>query len=270
MALKFLYNTTLGRLILKVLTRPAVSRACGKFMDSGFSKVLIPGFMKRNQVDLEQLEERNFNCFNDCFTRKLKEGTRPVDQDEETLVSPCDGLLSSYHIQDGLVIPVKGSRYAIGDLLQNENLARKYDGGVCLVFRLSTSHYHRYSYPVSGTKEGNIFIPGVLHTVRPIAIRTLPVFIENSREYTLIHSETFGDIIQMEVGALLVGKIENYHQEQSVEKGMEKGRFLYGGSTIILLVEPNKVAFDETLFEKTKNEEEVPILLGEGIGKALS
>lgn len=267
--LNFLYNTVLGRMILKVLTRPFLSKACGKFLDSGLSKPLIRGFVKKNGIDIAQLENPNFTCFNDCFARRLKEGFRTIDEEKAHLVSPCDGLLSAYHIEDGLVIPVKGSRYSIADLLRDEKLARKYHKGLCLVFRLSTSHYHRYSYPADGVKGNNIFIPGILHTVRPIALRSVPVFIENSREYTVIETEGFGNIVQMEVGAMLVGKIDNYHQVKSVARGEEKGKFLYGGSTIILLVEENKISIDPEIYEKTKEEIETPVLLGEMIGNMI-
>jgi phosphatidylserine decarboxylase len=70
----------------------------------------------------------------------------------------------------------------------------------------------------------------------------------------------------MEVGAMLVGKIENYHEEADVVKGQEKGRFLYGGSTIILLLEPEKVKLPKKIFEETRLGNEVNIKMGQKIG----
>ena len=122
-----------------------------------------------------------------------------MNMDLSVLPAPCDGLLSAYPITDSLVIPVKGSRYSIRDLVRDEELAKKYEDGTCLVFRLCVHHYHRYAYPDNGRKTKNTFIPGVLHTVRPVALRELPVFTENAREYTVIRSENFGDVLQMEV-----------------------------------------------------------------------
>ena len=146
-------------------------------------------------------------------------------------------------------------------------MAQKYENGTCLVFRLCVHHYHRYAYPDNGRKTKNTFIPGVLHTVRPVALRELPVFTENAREYTVIRSENFGDVLQMEVGAMLVGKIDNYHQEADVRRGQEKGRFLYGGSTIILLLEPGTVAVTEKFFKATRAGEETEVKMGEAIGR---
>ncbi len=56
-------------------------------------------------------------------------------------------------------------------------------------------------------------IRGKLHCVRPIALRTVPVFAQNSREYEVIAAGKFGIVVQMEIGALLVGKINNFREK---------------------------------------------------------
>ena len=66
---------------------------------------------------------------------------------------------------------------------------------------------------------------------------------------------------------MLVGKIDNYHPEADVRRGQEKGRFLYGGSTIILLLEPGTVAVTEKFFEATWAGEEMEVKMGEAIGR---
>lgn len=266
MILTFLYHTVPGRKILKVLTKPELSGMVGRFMDSSYSKFLIPYFVKKNHIDLSQFEKKEYQNFNECFCRKIRPELRPIDKNENSFISPCDGLLSAYHIEDGLVIPVKGSHYGMTDLLRDEELAKKYEGGICLVFRLCVNHYHRYCYLDNGMKEDNTFIPGVLHTVRPIALREVPVFTENTREYTVLHTDNFGDVVQMEVGAMLVGKIDNYHGESSFQKGQEKGRFLYGGSTIILLLEKGKVDIPKKAFYATAKGKELSVRMGQKIG----
>jgi phosphatidylserine decarboxylase len=175
--------------------------------------------------------------------------------------------LSAYKITGDLVIPVKQSNYHISDLLRSKKLASLYEDGTVLIFRLCVNHYHRYAYPDNAKKANNRFIPGVLHTVQPIALRHTPVFAENCREYTLMDTENFGKIIQMEVGAMLVGKIKNHHEARIVKRGEEKGCFLYGGSTIIILLQKDKVNIDNFYFEATKREIEVPVKLGECLGQ---
>ena len=71
----------------------------------------------------------------------------------------------------------------------------------------------------------------------------------------------------MEVGALLVGRIVNYHEEHSFVRGEEKGRFEFGGSTIVLLFEKGSVNFPEELFRYSREGYEKRVKLGEKIGE---
>ena len=267
-ALNFLYKTVPGRLLLKVLASRPVSRLCGRFLDSPCSAFLIQGFARRNGIVLADYETDGIRTFNQFFRRKIKEGRRPFDMEPQHLPSPCDGLLSAWNIEEGTVIPVKQSRYTVRSLLQDEELAASFDGGVCLVFRLCVDNYHRYSYADSGKKGRNVFIPGVLHTVRPVALESLPVFSENCREYTTIESTCFGTIVQMEVGAMLVGRIVNAEGEGTAVRGKEKGFFEYGGSTIILLVGAGKLSLRSDIADNSRMGCETPVRMGECIAVA--
>lgn len=265
-ALRFLYKSAFGRMLLKPLISVGVSNFVGRFMDSKLSKPLIGRFVKKNGINLDDFYSDSFGCFNDCFCRKIKEGKRPIDTDPCALISPCDALLSAYRIDADTRLSVKESVYSIKDLLVNPDLVARYEDGVCLVFRLCVNHYHRYIYLDSGNKGGNLFIKGKLHTVRPIALESVPVFKRNCREYTVLHTDNFGDVLQMEVGAMLVGKINNFHDECEFERGEEKGCFLYGGSTVILLLEKNTAELDGKFFEATDRGEEMDVVMGERIG----
>lgn len=266
--LQFLYNTVPGRVVLKPLTSPQLSRLCGRFLDSPYSRFLIKPFVHNNHIRLADYEVDNIRSFNDFFSRKIREGKRPIDLKEENLIAPCDGLLSVWKIEKNTVFPVKQSRYTVSSLLKNKKLAQRYNGGYCLVFRLCVNHYHRYCYVDSGRKSENIFIPGRLHTVRPVALRKVPVFTENSREYTAIKTSKFGIVTQMEVGAMLVGRIVNHEGKGTVVRGKEKGYFQYGGSTIIVLVEPERVHIREDILKSSALTEEIPVKMGEVIGHA--
>ena len=77
--LSFLYNTHLGRIILKPLVKSKfVSHLSGKFMDSSLSKIMISSFVKKNNIDLSIYEKDKFDSFNDFFTRKIKKNKRPI------------------------------------------------------------------------------------------------------------------------------------------------------------------------------------------------
>jgi phosphatidylserine decarboxylase len=119
-----------------------------------------------------------------------------------------------------------------------------------------------------GEKEENVPIPGVLHTVNPIANDYYPIYKENSREYSLLHTAVFGDIVMMEVGALLVGKIVNHHGKAKVVRGQEKGYFQFGGSTVVLLLKKGSVSVDPDILENSRQGIETVVKIGEKIGVA--
>lgn len=268
-ALRFLYKNPFGRIILRGVTLPFISKIVGAYMNSPFSRIRIKRFIDSSGINIEEYEQEDYRSFNDCFTRKIKEGTRPFPRDRALLCSPCDSKVSAYKISDDTVLPVKGSSYTISQLLNNSRLAEKYNGGSCVVFRLAVDDYHRYVYIDSGTKEENIKITGKLHTVQPIALNISPVFIQNSREYTLMHTDNFGDVVQVEVGALMVGRIKNHMGKGKILRGEEKGMFLFGGSTVILLLQHDRAEVDAEFFENTAKGLETIVKMGEPIGKKL-
>ena len=265
-SLTFLYKTVCGRLFLKLLSTRAVSKLSGVFLDSRLSSFLINSFARKNNIVLDDYELEGIKSFNEFFRRKIKAGKRVFDTEPEHLCAPCDGLLSVWNIQKDTVIPAKQSVYTVERLLQDAQLASEYEDGLCLVFRLCVNHYHRYAYVDSGKKGANIFIPGVLHTVRPIALETLPVFTENCREYTVIENPVFGKLIQMEVGAMLVGRIVNLEGEGTAVRGKEKGFFEYGGSTIIVLLKKDSAKIKDEILSNSIAGIETPVKMGEQIG----
>lgn len=267
-ALRFLYGTVPGRAALKLLTARAVSQCAGRFLDSPLSRPLIRPFIRKNVIRMEDYLPRRYESFNAFFCRPIRRELRPFPEEAAVLAAPCDGLLSAYRITEGLVLPVKQSRYSIAELMGGDAEAERFRDGSCLVFRLCVNHYHRYCYVDGGIKGENVFLPGQLHTVRPIALSALPVFTRNCREYTLLETEHFGTLAQIEVGAMLVGRIENYKGAGAFRRGEEKGKFLYGGSTVILLVEKGGAEIDARFFAATANGVETPVRMGEALGRA--
>ena len=136
-----------------------------------------------------------------------------------------------------------------------------------MIFRLCVDDYHRYSYFDSGKQEGNHHINGVLHTVRPIALSEEKVFSQNDREWTILHTDNFGDVTQIEVGAMMVGKIVNHRCCNSFIRGEEKGYFKFGGSTIVLLI--NNIKIDDDILENSSSGIETIVKLGEKIGEKI-
>ena len=264
--LTWLYYETIGVKVLQMLIHPFWSNLAGKVLDHSISKLLIPSFIEKNKIELNLYETKDYESFNDFFTRKVKAECRPIDLEPTHLIAPCDGKLSVYPITEDARFCVKNTWYTMQSLVRSKKLAKKFEGGQLLLFRLSVDDYHRYCYLDDGVKTKNYHIPGVFHTVNPIANDTYPIYKENTREFTLLKSDHFGDVLIMEVGALLVGRITNNHEDQLVTRGTEKGKFEYGGSTIIVCLEKDQAIIDEDLLSNSEQRIETAVKMGEQIG----
>lgn len=260
--LNFLYNTVLGRVILKyILARPYISKIRGRYLKMGITKRSIKPFIEKNKIDASEFDIDEFACFNDFFIRKRK--NTEFQAEKNFLISPADSKLSVYKITDDLCFNVKRSSYTLSEILEDNELPEKYKGGYCLVFRLCVDDYHRYIYTDSGVLKRRYRIKGELHTVRPVSEK-MKVFSRNTREISLLETENFGDVIQIEVGAMFVGAIKNHNIER-FERGTEKGYFEFGGSTIVMLYDKN-IKIDDDILEYSKKNIEVKVKAGEKIG----
>lgn len=267
--LRLLYGNRAGRMVLGWLIRPEVSKIVGRFMDTGLSRIMINPFIKKNDIDLSLCQRNEFESYNDFFKRKLVPGARTIDTTDEGFVSPCDSRLTVYDIEDTerQTFNIKDSEYTVASLLRDKKLARHYRGGKLWLFRLCVDDYHRYIYNVSGKQSDVRRIEGVYHTVNPIASEYYDIYKENTREYCLIRTENAGTVVDMEVGALLVGRIVNrYVDSTDVRRGEEKGYFEFGGSTIILLTQKDKVTPLGRIVENSRKDIETRVRQGELVG----
>lgn len=261
---RFFYNTVIGRLLIRIFSLPLFSKLIGVFLNSRLSIYKIKSFIKKNNIDMSLYADKQYKSFNDFFTRKIK--SINYSKDKDVFISPCSSKLTIYKINEKEEYKIKGSYYSVRDLLRGNSIYKEYVNGYLLVFRLEASDYHRYIYIDDGEKGENVFIKGILNTVRPIALRHFNIYKENSREYTILHTKNFDDIVEVEVGAILVGKINNKHSEYTYIKGEEKGMFEFGGSTICLLVKEGIVDFDKDIMSNSLNDIETKVYIGEKIG----
>ena len=263
-SVSFLYGTVSGRLLLKLIMGLRLDMIAVAFLRSPLSKPVVAPFARRNNIPLTAEQLASFRSFRDFFA--LFDGERPFDAEPEHLISPCDGWLSAFPIDERSSFSIKNSLYRLSDFLQNEALARRYIGGRCLVFRLCVNNYHHYCYIDDGFQRENNFIPGVLHSVQPIACENVPVFVLNRRSWCLMETVHFGDVIQCEIGALVVGGIVNHKENAPFKKGEEKGHFDLSGSTIVLLFEPGQTELRREILDKLSSTDEVQVKQGEWIG----
>ena len=267
--LEILYGCKAGRMLVRPLISPGISRLGAAYLDSRASTFFIPLFIHHHSIPMEDYELVSYRSFNDFFKRKLAEGARSVSMEQEIFVSPCDSRLSVYKIDDNCAFSVKHTTYTVQSLLKNRKLAERYAGGFAWVFRLCVDDYHRYIYVDDGVVSRHYRIPGVFHTVNPAANEAYPIYKENTREYCLLKSLHFGTLLLMEVGAMFVGRIENQPGERKVRRGEEKGNFAFGGSTVIVLTQKGQVVPDGDILRYSKSGIETKVKLGEHVGEKL-
>lgn len=267
--LSFLYNTRIGRLLLKPLVATnKVSNLSSYILNSKISCIIIKPFIKKNNIIMDDYEDKKYKSFNDFFIRKIKVGKRKFDMDKNSFISPCDSNLTVYKIDSNMTFKVKNSIYDLSSLIKDEKIAGEFINGYAFVFRLSPSNYHRYYFIDNGRLLKNYKIDGFFHTVNPVIYDKFKVFKENSRECSYIKTDNFDNLMYIEVGALLVGKIVN-HKILNFKKASEKGYFMYGGSTVIVLVKNNVIKVDKDILLNSKNGYETCVKLGEKIGKKI-
>ena len=267
-----LYGTFLGRCFVELFLKwRLLSNIYGRLQNRPASSRNIDGFIRKCHINMDEFEvpPGGYRCFNHFFTRKLKPGKRSIHPDPRVLISPADSRLLAYPIVGETVYPVKGVLFTLEELTGDRQIASAYSGGLCLVFRLAPSDYHRFCYMDAGEHGPVNSIGRNLHSVNPLAIQAnLKIFQKNYRECCVLKTMNFGEVVEIEVGALLVGKIhQNLRKGGRFLRGQEKGYFEFGASTIILLFKPSIVAVDEDVAEYSRRGVETLVQYASAIGK---
>ncbi len=268
--LVWLYNNPVGEATLWALVRrKLVSSVYGHMMDRPSSVRKIEPFIKEYDIDMDNVREQNFSSFNDFFTRELRADARPMNPDPAVAVSPADGKILAYQNIANSDFIVKGFRFNVETFLQDTALAQNYTNGSLVIVRLAPPDYHRFHFPVGGRVSPVTRIDGWYYSVNPIALREMAdILFVNKRAYTIISNPLFGNVVMAEVGATMVGSIVQTFAGNDARKGEEKGYFKFGGSTIVLLFENNKIHLDPDLLKNTKSGFETAVKVKERIGTA--
>ncbi len=267
-AIRFLYGKSpLGYIMLHSLAKwPPVSAFYGYLQNKKSSKAKVIPFIKRFGIDTSEFLDppEAFESFNHFFVRKLKPEARPFS---ENAIIPADGRYRFYQkIDKDLHFDVKNRQFSLETILQSKELADKYSKGSLVIARLCPTDCHRFYFPFDCTPSKAKFINGKLFSVNPIAIKDNPwIWGVNRRMLTTLHSEQYGDVLYLEVGATNVGSIiQTYTPDKAVKKGDEKGYFEFGGSALLIFFEPGKITFDSDL---VGHDLEVRCLIGQSLGK---
>ncbi len=208
-----------------------------------------------SDLDLREAKKTQFRSMHDCFTRELKEGARPVDDNPAILVSPCDALVgASGRLDDVELLQVKGFPYTLGDLLGDPALVESHRNGRYVTLRLTSSMYHRFHAPHDCRVEQLTYISGDTWNVNPIALKRIErLFCRNERAVVRTRLAAGHAVTLVPVAAILVASMRFHFIdvlldmtyrganvfacEAKFRKGEEMGWFQHG-STIIVLAPP--------------------------------
>ncbi|KAF9170368.1 hypothetical protein BGX20_009069 [Mortierella sp. AD010] len=275
LGIRLLYRSPAQKIrVSKILAN--MSRKQGLKFDDPRSKRSIEPFIRFYNLEAHMSEVlepvKNFKTFNEFFYRKLKPNARTLasPEDDRVAVSVADCRMTCFQtISDAQQFWIKGRQFTIAKLLGDEVLAKKYVGGSLAIFRLAPQDYHRFHIPVRGIISEPKSIAGEYYTVNPMSIRShLDVYGENKRTISTIESKEFGTVAYCSIGAMMVGSIILTTQPGvEVERMEEHGYFAFGGSTIVVLFEPDSIQFDEDLLRSSKEQIEMLVRVGMRVGR---
>lgn len=270
-SLAFLYNSLPGKILNPVIARRFVSRTYARYVRSRRSSSKITSFITQYNISVDDIERSpdSYRSLNEFFIRKLKPESRPIDREPAHLISPADSRLFVFELSRQHVFPVKGYWYSLGKFLKSSALAKQFADGWCFVYRLAPGDYHRFCYIDEGWQEQVRRIKGRLHSVNPIALSSVKsLMARNYRELTVMHTENFDDVLHIEVGALMVGKVVLKNRNATrFTRGEEKGWFEFGGSTIVQLFRKNSIIPDKDILQQSDKCVETLVQMGERVGR---
>ena len=233
------------------------------------TQYLIKLYVKIFNINLNECEEENlesYHTFCDFFTRRLKKGIHLINDEENSIVSSCDGRILQFgSITNESILQVKGKHTPIKELLcKDKELSSLYNSGSFLTIYLSPKDYHRVHIPSSGKLMKTLHVPGRLFSVADHAVECINnLYSKNERLVCHFKKEELYFSVIL-VGAINVSSIETTWKGEisppmpkklistkygnkniSFSKGDEIGMFK-SGSTVILLFS-NKIELLSTL-----------------------
>lgn len=274
---KLVYENPLGKVISPFFVNKTVSQIYGLMQSQMVTQLKVPKFVKNFNIDLDEYEagsvdikdkKLSYKNFNEFFIRKFLPGKRPFLSADNRMPAFSEARYFGHEsMNDEVELPVKGVYLRPNDLLGNERYENVFKGGPFLIARLCPVDYHRYHYPDQGKTIDSYSVHGEYHSVNPMALKAKQdIFIQNERRVSILETKNFGKLAYIEVGAICVGKIvQSFDEEKEFKRGDEKGYFLFGGSTVIVLGERGMWKPSHDIISNTQEGLETYIHLGDEV-----
>ncbi|KAK5992533.1 Phosphatidylserine decarboxylase proenzyme 2 [Cladobotryum mycophilum] len=244
------------------------------------SKKQIKGFVDSYGINMNEFEPSDLNAydtFEDFFIRTHKSGSRPItDQENNSLATVvADSRVVVYNsVDEAKKLWIKGNDFSISNLVMDMKLGEHFSGAAVASFRLSPQDYHRFHSPVTGKIKLFRSIPGDYYQVDPIALRSkVDILTRNRREYVIIETEEFGDVLFVAIGATDVGSVQIHDHWQEagseIKKGDEIGLFQFGGSSVVVAFQRGRIKFDHDLVDLSRRQIQTSVEVGMSLGSSV-
>ena len=206
------------------------------------------------------LPHHGFKSWDDFFTRRFREGVRPVaEPDNDAVVAnACES--APYRVAEGVKLRdrfwIKAQPYALQFMLDNDPYVDRFVGGTVYQAFLSAFSYHRWHAPVSGRVVKTRLVNGTYYSetlaegLDPSGPNESQGYIAEVATRALIFIEAdnpdIGLMCFVAIGMSEVSTCEiTVYQGQHVKKGDQIGMFHFGGSTHCLVFAPDvSIEFD--------------------------
>ncbi|PGH07524.1 phosphatidylserine decarboxylase [Helicocarpus griseus UAMH5409] len=252
----------------------------GKKEATSASRKQIRGFVDFFHINMNDFEPSDisaYGTFEDFFVRAHKPGSRPIHSphDPSNAVVVADSRVVVYEtVEQSKKIWIKGLDFSMTSLVMDQQLGPQFANGSVASFRLSPQDYHRYHSPVTGKIKLFRSMPGDYYEVDPFALRSeVDILTRNARDYVVIDTTEFGDVLFVAIGASDVGTVRIHDKFQKpgndITKGEELGHFQFGGSSIIVAFKEGRMIFDDDLLNVSRRAIATDVEVGMSLGKAI-
>lgn len=253
--------------LMRFVPKNLLSRVFGWIARARRPRFFVRGlnrfWVRRFDVDLSEAGKpiEDYDSLLAFFTRELRSGVRPINEDQDVLVSPVDARVGAFgEIVEGRLLQAKGMDYTLTALLGDAATAERCVHGHYVTLYLSPRDYHRIHAPRGGSVTRSVYEPGTLWPVNAAATRLVPqLFAINERITSWMETDRGGIAVVM-VGATNVGSIQlSYDGLTSnrggarcarahdpaipVGRGDHLGTFELG-STVVLVIEDRSLRWE--------------------------
>ncbi|MFE1251917.1 phosphatidylserine decarboxylase family protein [Streptomyces sp. NPDC058741] len=219
--------------------RPALTQHMPHFADTYECETTKPHF--------------GFNSWDEFFTRRFRQGVRPVAEpdDSRVITNACESApyRLSTDVRDKDRFWIKGQPYSLIHMLANDPWTDRFTGGTVYQAFLSAFSYHRWHSPVAGrvvkayVQDGTYYSETPEEGYDPSGPNESQGYITEVATRAMIFIEAddpaIGLMCVLPVGMAEVSTCDiSVYEGQHVKKGDELGMFHFGGSTHCLIFRP--------------------------------